>query len=142
MKKETEHVTATKDPTYPPQDVNDIILQIVADPACKRFGCHGRGFVGIRLNKDGSKTVILCPCAHYGETDYVRAMKRIDSLELTLKATANTHNANLVHVAVALNEIYARSIAGRLAFLRRKFSRSNGKAAATAAQKGATHANQ
>jgi len=67
---------AVKDePLIPVRTVEDIIAQIVPNAHCNRANCHGRGYIGIILNKDGSQTVLLCSCARYGQTEFVTAMR-------------------------------------------------------------------
>ncbi len=94
---------AEMQPAYPPSDLNDIILQLTASPNCKKYNCHGRGYLGIRANQDGSKTVILCSCARYGETDYVRAMKRLDKLELMAGALLSKEQSNAALLLMSLD---------------------------------------
>jgi len=121
--KKTETGARTKDAIYPPKDVNDVILQLIPYPDCKLYNCHGKGWVGIRANADGSKTVITCRCASYGETDYVRAMKRLDKIELQINALTHRHGENLKAVATELAMIRGESFTGRFRRFRAFFQR-------------------
>jgi hypothetical protein len=105
MNKESEARSMTKEPVYPPRDVTDIILQILPDPGCHRPNCHGRGYVGIIQNKNGSQTVLLCSCAQYGETDYVRAMKRLDDVNLHLDALMHKISAQSFRILLVRNRL-------------------------------------
>jgi len=74
---DTSHHT-TKEPIFPVHTPADAAYQILADPACKRPGCHGRGYIGIQVQKDGTTQILLCRCASYGETDSVRLVQRMN----------------------------------------------------------------
>lgn len=63
---------------------NDAILSIEGDPNCKMGGCHGKGYIGIKVNPDGSRVIILCRCGRWMETDYIKLSKQISKIEENL----------------------------------------------------------
>ena len=68
-------------PIIPAHSLEDLVSQVVGDPKCHNSQCHGRGYIGIGANPDGSKYIMLCRCGRYGRTEYVRIMKEFKALE-------------------------------------------------------------
>lgn len=75
----------TNKPVLPIDGIDDAIRQIIGNPNCKISGCHGRGYIGIKLNNDNSHTVQLCSCGRWGETDFVVLSKKIEELNQSVK---------------------------------------------------------
>ena len=90
--------TVTAAPIYKPDDIEDVMKQIVPDPTCRKANCYGRGYIGVTINLDGSRTVLLCQCAKYGETEYVRAMKKVDGLGEAFNALARASGEMVLHI--------------------------------------------
>ena len=72
-------------PTLPAQTQEEIIRQITGDPNCRRSGCHGKGYVGVRINPDASWTVMMCECGRFGENDYVKLSGQVRGAQETLE---------------------------------------------------------
>ena len=105
-------------PAYPSKSMEEIMRQVVGDPNCKRAGCHGKGYVGITW-RDGDPVLITCSCARWGETDYVRAMRRLDgfvealgAINSDLKVLHHQQRAHIALVVQILHRIERRSFIG------------------------------
>lgn len=62
-------------PILPIKDFEDILIQLRADPRCKV--CFGRGYVSFSANAQGGKTMNLCGCADFGETELLKVLRSI-----------------------------------------------------------------
>ena len=54
--------------------------KIKGNPLCHRSGCHGSGFLGIKIGMvDGVRKPLLwtCECVQFGETEYQRLYDKI-----------------------------------------------------------------
>ena len=75
-------VDTAKDPL---KTQEEIIRQITGNPACRRSSCHGKGYVGVRINPDGSWTVMMCECGRFGENDYAKLAGQVRGMQETLE---------------------------------------------------------
>lgn len=103
------------------EGLEDIIKQIVPDPMCRKANCYGRGYVGVVVSPDGKRTVLLCQCARFGETDYLRAIKRVDGLAEAFNVFARATGEMILNIkalsaelAVAREEFQSQTFSGRM----------------------------
>ena len=75
-------VDTAKDPLKTQEEV---IRQITGNPACRRSSCHGKGYVGVRINPDASWTVMMCECGRFGESDFVKLAGQLRSIQQTVE---------------------------------------------------------
>lgn len=75
--------------------VQKTIREMSGDPLCK-LGCHGTGRLGIRINKDGTRTVITCKCGRVGVNDYAMMNQELAGLKnavlILTDYTSNQHD--------------------------------------------------
>jgi len=83
-------------PVYRVETLEDLLMQIVGDPACRRQGCNGRGFFGLRHNEDKSITVLLCSCGSYGYTETVRLLMKMQDFVALIGKGIDHHHDDLV----------------------------------------------
>jgi len=65
----------------PEVQIASLMRRVVGSPFCRRSGCYGKGYSGVRVNPDGSRTLMLCECGRLGETDYVKLMGEVVRLQ-------------------------------------------------------------
>lgn len=65
-------------PTYSPRDFGEAAQQLQCHPSCKV--CGGRGYDGIVKMPDGTLKLSKCVHATWGETDFVKMIKRVDEV--------------------------------------------------------------
>ena len=75
-------------------DINlaELIPQIKGDASCNASSCHGKGYTGIRFNRDGSRQIMLCRCGRIGETDWVKMRTEFEGLKQAVKDLENLTN--------------------------------------------------
>jgi len=83
-------------PVYKVDTLEDLLMQIVGDPACRRQGCNGRGFFCLRHNEDKSITVMLCSCGSYGYTETVRLLMKMQDFVALIGQGIDKHHEDLV----------------------------------------------
>ena len=71
-------------------NLNAIIKQIVGDPNCKLSACHGKGYIGVSVDKEGNHRIILCKCGNLAQTDWVTLTKMLETMkeQITLEHQA------------------------------------------------------
>jgi len=56
--------------TMPEAVMADLVRRVVGSSMCRRSGCYGKGYTGVRANVDGTITLMLCECGRLGNSDY------------------------------------------------------------------------
>lgn len=98
-----------------PQTIDGLMKLVSGNPGCKRANCHGKGYVGIRPNEDGSMTLLLCECAKMGQTEFAFLYNEINRIGRTVDTLA-------VHTIVGIDELKAGSLRGTLSRWRKRIS--------------------
>ena len=90
-----------------PQTIDGLMKLVSGHPGCKRANCHGKGYVGIRQNEDGSMTLLLCDCARMGETEYGKLLSEVQRLGRALDTLG-------IYTIGKLDEIHASTLSSTL----------------------------
>ena len=66
----------SKQPILPIHDFEDVLIQLRPDLHCRT--CYGRGYTSFSHDpKTGKKTMNLCGCATFGETEILKVLRAI-----------------------------------------------------------------
>jgi hypothetical protein len=93
-----QEIHRSNKPLYRIDNLEDLLTQIVGDPACRRSGCNGRGFYGLRHDLDGSVIILLCGCGSYGQTESTRLLKKVEAFISTLAGGIDKNHDHILKV--------------------------------------------